>query len=231
MEVNNVGFDHNKITGCSPFAFTLRKFMFNSLRMWYISLDWYAGKLLHIAINRNIDDFKSLKIFKNDNEIFQNKLADVFKSYHHRCSRCQDCCMLAMPLHEIDCVLYGFKPSFYDSFGVSPTHFRKLLKEILILITPTMFIRKLTTLLRGPEESNQGGGPEVPCWMWTEHGCKYDYGQRPTLCLLFLCRGLVSEMDWASYRQYISASSRYLAFLTRTLKQVAAELSLQQSTA
>ena len=71
--------------------------------------------------------------------------------------------------------------------------------------------------------------PKCPVGCGRNMAANMTMDSAPTLCLFFLCRGLVSEMDWASYRQYLSVSSRYLAFLTRTMRQVAAELSSRQT--
>ena len=201
------------------------------LTIWYISLDWYAGKLLSQASDGNILDFQSQKIFKQRNEKFQKEMAEVFNPYHYRCRRCQYCCMIDLPFYQVDCVLYGLKPRLFAPLMVAPTRFQELMKVFLLWITPTICVRKLKILVHSKEKSSQVVKPACPCWMWTEHGCKYDYGQRPTYCVLHLCKGLIGEMDWADYRRYITVSSRYLAYLTHSMKDVAAELSSLQKKA
>jgi hypothetical protein len=222
-------FDPHNITRFPPFAFKLRKFFRTPLIIWHLSLDWYAGRLLSHPRYENILDFQSLEIFKKRNEKFQKEMAEVFKSYHDRCQRCQFCCRLfLLCFHELDCVLYGLNPWFNAPFMQPPTRFHEIVKKFLAWITPTVFVRKLNELLRGKKESTEIVDGRCTCMMLGDHGCKFDYGQRPTICVLFLCDGLIGEMSWVDYRHYITASSKYLAFLTHSIKDVAAELSSLQ---
>jgi hypothetical protein len=221
-------FYQGRARDCSQFPFLVRNFTFEGLNVWHSFLDWWAGKLLSQARTGNIEDFQSQKIFKQRNEKFQNEMAAIFISYLYRCRECKFCCMINRPFYQIDCVLYGLRPRLYTHLMMPPTSFQMCLWDLLRWMTPAKLIVKFKERLFGEKGSSQGDKSLRPCWMLGEHGCKYAWGQRPTYCVLFLCRGLISHLTWADYRQYIMISLRYLAHLTWSMKEVRAELSSRQ---
>jgi hypothetical protein len=68
----------------------------------------------------------------------------------------------------------------------------------------------------------------APCWMWTQSGCKYPYGRRPTFCVFYLCDGLLLHMSWSDFRWYVWVSGKYLARLTRSMRAIFVQWQQQQ---
>ena len=202
-----------------------RMFLFDCLNAWYGLLDYWAGKALRKVESSNFKEPMSRSLFLRRNAKLQRELAEVFAPYHPLCRECKYCCMIDLPLYQVDCVLYGFKP--YPFMMVPATRLSDPVRKITFWLRPKQIAFMLKSLLEGipaprkvqPSLKNTS---HSPCWMWTESGCKYEYGERPTYCVLYLCKDLIRQMSSKDYRKYFRTSCKYLLHLTRSLNQAMA---------
>ena len=209
----------------SPPVSDFRIFLFDCLNVWYRLLDYWAGKGLHKVISGDSKESKSRSLFLQRNEKIQREMAEIFAPYHPLCRECTYCCHIDLPLYQVDCVLYGFKP--YSCMMVPATQLGDPVKKIAFWLKPQHAWKVLTSLLRAvPAPRNikpfLKDTRRPPCWMWTESGCKYEWGERPTFCILYLCKNLISQMSSEDYRKYFWISCKYLRHLTLALKEAMA---------
>ena len=207
-------------SGSQPVS-DFRIFLFDCLYVWYCLLDYWTGKGLHKVISSDFKESKSRSVFLQRNKKIQRKMAEIFAPYHLMCQECQYCCHINLPLYQVDCILYGFKP--YSCMMVPPTRLVDLLRRIAFWLKPKQIWNVLKSLLRGvPAQRNMKpfikNITRPPCWMWTESGCKYEWGERPTFCVLYVCKNLIFQMSSEDYRKYFLTSCKYLLHLTLSLK-------------
>ncbi len=141
-----------------PATLRLRKFCYRALHVWFLFLEYRAGKWLPQMKGSKID-LNSRRIFRERNKARQEELGALFRRYQNFCHQCQACCgHTDLPLLQIDGCIYGFMP--HSAVMIAPFKLRDLAKP------PNEF-------LKVPQ--NHPG-----CWMLTPDGCKYAYGRRPT---------------------------------------------------
>jgi hypothetical protein len=202
-----------------------RIFLFDCLNVWYRLLDYWAGKGLHKVISSDSKESKSRSLFLQRNEKIQREMAEIFAPYQPLCRECTYCCRIDLPLYQVDCVLYGFKP--YSCMTVPATRLVDPVRRMAIWLKPKQIWKVLKSLRRGvPAQRNMKpffkNTTRQPCWMWIESGCKYEWGERPTFCVLYLCENLISHMSSEDYRKYFWTSCKYLRHLTLALKEAMA---------
>ncbi len=202
-----------------------RMFLFDCLNAWYGFLDYWAGKGLCKVQSSDFKEPVSRSLFLRRNETLQREMAEVFAPYHPLCRECKYCCMIDLPLYQVDCILYGIKP--YWAIMVPATRLRDPVRRIVRWLKPKQLSLILKSLLKGiPAQRKMQPSPkdisQIPCWMWTDSGCKYEYGERPTYCVLYLCKNLIGQMSSKDYRKYFRTSCKYLLHLTRSLNQAMA---------
>lgn len=214
--------DTNGTSSNSRAVSEFRIFLFDCLNTWYCLLDYWAGKGLHKVVRGDFKEPKSRSLFLQRNKKIQGEMAEIFAPYHPLCRECQYCCHISLPLYQVDCVLYGFKP--YGCMTVPATRLGDPVSRMASWLKPKKIWNVLKSLPGGvPVQRNMKPFPKntsrKPCWMWTESGCKYDWGERPTFCVLFLCKNLIFQMSSEDYRKYFWTSCKYLLHLTRSLKE------------
>jgi hypothetical protein len=211
-------------SGAQPVS-DFRKFLFDCLNVWYRLLDYWAGKGLHKMISRDFKESKIGSLFLQRNERIQREMAQIFAPYHPLCRQCTYCCYIDLPLYQVDCVLYGFKP--YSCLMVPATPLVDPVRRMVFWLRPKYIWDILTSIRRGvPAQKNMqlllNNATDQPCWMWTESGCKYGWGERPTFCVLYLCDNLIFHMSSEDYRKYFWTSCKYLRHLTLALREAMA---------
>ena len=102
--------DTNRTSSGSQPISDFRIFLFDCLNVWYCLLDYWAGKGLHKVISRDFKESKSRSLFLQRNEKIQREMAEIFAPYQPLCRECTYCCRIDLPLYQVDCILYGFKP-------------------------------------------------------------------------------------------------------------------------
>ena len=188
-------------------------------------LNCWAGKGLQKVISRDFKESKSRSLFLQRNKKIQREMAEIFAPYQPLCRECTYCCRIDLPLYQVDCVLYGFKP--HSFLMVPPTRLKDPVWRMAFWLKPKQIGNVLKSLWRGgPAQRNTKPFLKTtthpPCWMWTESGCKYEHGERPTFCVLYLCKNLIFQMSSRDYRKYFWTSCKYLLHLTRSLNEVMA---------
>jgi hypothetical protein len=214
----------------TPAVLKFRKIFYRVLMIWYLSLDYWAGRWLP-QLKGSKTDLASRRIFSERNKAWQEEMGQVFSHCHPICRDCRHCCMIDLPLYQVDCVLYGFLPQ--PALMVPPLDFHGLAAEAFPWLTPAG-LQQLRRSWRGQGQARNRQEKFVrrqnptPCWMWTQSGCKYPYGRRPTFCVLYLCDGLLLQMSWFDFRRYVWVSGKYLARLTRSMRAIFLEWQQKQ---
>jgi hypothetical protein len=78
-----------------------RKIFYRALLLWYLSLDYWAVKLLPQLKGSKIN-LDSRRIFGERNKAWQKVMGKVFSHCHPICRDCRYFCMIDLPLYQVD---------------------------------------------------------------------------------------------------------------------------------
>jgi hypothetical protein len=209
----------------SALAVGIRAVVRRLLYLWYCLLRFRASTWCHQMAGWQPAEFSRRSEFLKANLKLQEELRQVFNPFYYLCnSECSCCQTQRIPYNFIDGVLYGTPLDLPP--GHSPMGLTKLLtttlREEAVLVRRYFrryFPGKADCPARDPDHQPQG----TLCPALTEKGCGLPWGRRPVLCVFFLCGRFIRVMDWRSYWRYVWVGSRYLFFLTCSLKLVVAE--------
>ena len=211
----------------SKVAKWIRRFAYKSTLIRYQMMDYWQGNWAQEIAAGNLQEVASRNESLITNEKLQQEMSQIFLLYHHLCQRCQYCCHSDLFIYRIDCILYGWKLN-------NPLMVPQInLTVIIKLITPGQLNKLINQLFRRKADikklTHSEANTLVPCSFLTDIGCKFAYGRRPTICVLYLCEYFMSEMSWRDFTRYIRLAHQYCRHLSRSARLIVSEYRRQHS--
>jgi hypothetical protein len=218
------GIEHilGKQTPTSKAAKGIKRLAYNSLVIRYLMIDYLKEKWVQEIAASNRPELACRNEILLANEKFQREISQVFSPCRHLCQRCQYCCQIDLPFYRIDCILYGWRPN--DGLMVAPKSLIYILKKTIPL--PLRIFLREHLYRSKPEEKEltpSEATTQFPCSFWTDKGCTFALGRRPTFCVLYLCEYFMFEMSWRDFTRYIRLGHQYLHHLSRSLRLILTE--------
>lgn len=141
-------------------------------------------------------------VFRERNRAFQEKYQIFFQPYHRLCRGCGSrCCLHTGAFNAVDYLLLG---------DVETYHLSKW-----DLMHAFKWVTKLWQAAGVGRLSDQNQD-RCPCL--TEMGCLLSWGQRPIICVVHLCYPFCQAMTWRPYWKYLCLTTRYLMFISVSLR-------------